>query len=57
MNSDQIKSLVRSILLGLGASLVATGKVSDGDLQSIVGGLLALGSLLWSQFHHSEPKP
>jgi hypothetical protein len=54
MNSDQIKSLVRSVLLGLGASLVASGKLTDGSLQEIVGGILALGSVIWSQIHHKN---
>jgi hypothetical protein len=54
MNSDQIKSFVRSVLLGLGASLVASGKLTDGSLQEIVGGLLSLGSVIWSQLHHKD---
>lgn len=55
MNQNQVLSLVRSILLGLGASLVASGKLTDGSLQEIVGGILALGSVVWSQLHHNEP--
>ncbi len=54
MNPDQLKSLARSILLGLGASLVASGKLTDGSLQEIVGGILAVVSVLWSQLHHKE---
>ncbi len=57
MNTNQIQSLIRSILLGLGASLVASGKLSDGSLQEIVGGILALGSLVWSQLHHANTPP
>jgi len=57
MNINQIQSFVRSILLGLGASLVASGKLTDGSLQEIVGGVIALGSVLWSQFHHSQNPP
>ncbi len=54
MNASQIQSLIRSILLGLGASLVASGKLTDGSLQEIVGGILALASVLWSQLHHGQ---
>lgn len=57
MNSNNVTALIRSILLGLGASMVASGKLSDGSLQEIVGGILALGSVLWSQFHHSNNPP
>jgi hypothetical protein len=54
MNPDQIKSLIRGILLSLGTGLVASGKLTDGSLQEIVGGILAVASVLWSQLHHKE---
>ena len=57
MNSNNITSLIRSILLALGAGLVAQGKLTDGSLQEIVGGILALGSVLWSQLYHSKNPP
>jgi hypothetical protein len=55
MNSNQVLSLVRSILLGAGATLVTKGVVDQTGLEQIVGGLLALASVVWSQFHHSDP--
>lgn len=57
MNPNQVTSLVRSVLLALGAGLVASGKLTDGSLQEIVGGLLAVASVLWSQRHHAAPPP
>lgn len=57
MNQNQITSLARSVLLALGASLVASGKLTDGSLQEIVGGILALGSVIWSQLHHKDAPP
>ena len=57
MNQNQITSLVRSILLGVGASLVASGKLTDASLQEIVGGILALAAVVWSQLHHAENPP
>jgi hypothetical protein len=57
MNTNQVTSLGRSVLLAFGAGLVASGKLTDGSLQEIVGGLLALASVLWSQFHHAGPPP
>ena len=55
MNSNQIQSLIRSVLLAAGAGLVASGKLTDASLQEIVGGLLALGSVVWSQYFHKTP--
>ena len=55
MNSNQIQSLIRSVLLASGAGLVASGKLTDASLQEIVGGLLALGSVVWSQYFHKTP--
>ena len=57
MNQNQVLSLVRSVLLGLGASLVASGKLTDGSLQEIVGGLLAVASVVWSQLQHKSTPP
>jgi hypothetical protein len=54
MNSNQIQSLIRNVLLALGAGLVASGKLSEGSLQEIVGGIIAAGSVLWSQWHHKN---
>lgn len=54
MNPNQIQSFVRSVLLGLGAALVAKGTLSDSQLQEIIGGVLSLASVLWSQFHHKD---
>jgi len=53
MNQNQIMSLLRSVLLAAGAGLVASGKISDGSLQEIIGGILALASVVWSQYHHA----
>lgn len=52
MNINQIAALVRSLLLAVGAVLVTHGKLTDGQLQEIVGAVIALSVVLWSQFYH-----
>jgi hypothetical protein len=57
MNANQIQSLIRAVLLSIGASLVARGTLTDATLQEVVGAVLSLGSIAWSMLHHSAPKP
>lgn len=57
MNQNQILSLIRSVLLGIGATFVTKGTLTDSLLQEIVGSILGLGSLIWSQWHHAKTPP
>lgn len=59
MNSDQAKSLVRSVLLGLGAGagggwLMSQFGIGMEEWQAIVGGLMAVVSVVWSQLFHAK---
>jgi hypothetical protein len=57
MNSEQILSLIRTILKIVGTALVTKGVVSQTELSSsldqlmlIIGSLLALGGTIWSVY-------
>lgn len=55
MNSDQVMSLVRNVLLGGGALLVEHGiNVTTDQWTAIVGGLMAFGAFVWSQVFHAK---
>lgn len=54
MNWDQIYSLIRNVLLGLGATLVSKGILSEETLVAIVGGVVALLSVGLSMVFHSD---
>ena len=54
MNWDQIYSLIRNILLALGAGLVAKGYLSADTLSAIVGGVVGVISVVLSQVFHSD---
>ena len=59
MNTAQIASLVRALLLSSGAVLVKKGVVDDAGLTSTVDSLIGLGlvvvPLIWSHFVHKDP--
>lgn len=50
MNWEMIGGLVRHLLTFGGGFLVTNGTISDGDLQAVVGGVIAIGGVLWSIF-------
>lgn len=52
MNIDQFYSLIRNVLLVLGAGLVAKGTLSADTLSGIVGGVVAVISVVLSQIFH-----
>lgn len=49
MNSDQIQSLIRSLLVSAGAGLVSRGIVSSSGLEEVAGaaGVLAMAAWGW----------
>ena len=61
MNTAQICSLVRALLLSAGAVLVKKGVIDDAGLTSGVDSLIGLGlvlvPLVWSHFVHKGPTP
>jgi hypothetical protein len=50
MNWDVIGGLVRHLLTFGGGFLVTNGTITDGDLQAVVGGVIAIGGVIWSAF-------
>lgn len=54
MNWDQIYSLIRNVLLALGAGMVAKGYLSADTLSAIVGGIVGVVSVVMSQVFHSD---
>ena len=55
MNTDQIMSLARGVLLAAGSFAVTHGYVTSSGLEQTVGSVLALASVVWSQWHHKAP--
>ena len=54
--SSQMFVLMRQVLLALGGGLVTNGVVTDDQLQQIVGGLVALITLLYGQYKARQDK-
>lgn len=54
MNTDQIQSIIRTLLTSGGAYLVTKGIINNGQLQEIIGAILALGSVAWSLWQKRE---
>jgi hypothetical protein len=54
MNSDQILSLLRTILKFLGGYLVSAGFTNPTGMESIVGGVLAVIAAGWSWYTHAS---
>ena len=50
MNWDVIGGLTRHLLTFGGGFLVTNGTISDGELQAVIGGVIAIGGVLWSIF-------
>jgi hypothetical protein len=50
MNWDVIGGLTRHLLTFAGGFLVTNGTISDGELQAVIGGVIAIGGVLWSIF-------
>jgi hypothetical protein len=50
MNWDVVGGLTRHLLTFGGGFLVTNGTITDGDLQAVVGGVIAIGGVLWSVF-------
>lgn len=56
MNSDQVFSAVRSVLLAAGTAITVHGiqVFSTAQWEAVVGGLIALGVVAWSQITHAK---
>ena len=48
LRSETIKSWLRNALIGIGGGLVASGKLSLADLNTVVGGIMVVVSVLLS---------
>lgn len=61
MNTAQILSLVRALLLSAGAVLVKKGVIDDAGLtssvDSLIGLALVVGPVIWSQLVHKNTPP
>lgn len=53
MTSDQILSLLRTILKFLGGYLVSAGWTNPTGMETIVGGILAVVAAAWSWYTHA----
>jgi hypothetical protein len=45
---ETVLGVVRHILTAIGGGLIATGNVTEGDWQAIVGGVIAAIGVVWS---------
>lgn len=55
MNQDQVQGYVRAIGAALGGYFVAQGKISAGDLNTILGAISVVAVIVWSHFSN-KPK-
>lgn len=55
MNSEQIKSLIRTLLTAAGTYTVAKGWLSSELANEAVGAVLTLTSVVWSFKKHATP--
>jgi hypothetical protein len=53
MTQDQIFSILRAILTFGGGLAVSAGYLDNATLATIVGGLMALGGVIWSIIFHA----
>ena len=54
MSKEQILSVVRTILKGVGTVLVTRGYTNDAGLELLVGGLVAGVGVVWSVVAHKK---
>lgn len=54
MNIDQITSLVRTVLVAIGAILVKKGITDSQTWAEVVGALIAAVPIVWSLYHHAD---
>lgn len=50
---EYVLSVVRALLMGAGGGLVASGALDPEQLNTLVGGVLVLVSMVWSYLVHS----
>jgi len=51
MNWEMVGGLVRHVLTFGGGFLVTDGTLTDGDLQAVIAGVIAISGVIWSVFH------
>jgi hypothetical protein len=56
MDSENVQAIIRQVLTALGGGLVASGTMTDGQLQSIVGGIAVAAGLGWSLWNKRQHK-
>ena len=54
MTPDDIQGLVRHLLTTLGGGLVANGYMTNADLQTAIGAVIALAGFAWSLYQKSQ---
>ena len=54
MNKEQIQSLVRSLLVSVGGSLVAKGVITSDQLSNVVGAIMVILPVIWSVWQKRE---
>jgi hypothetical protein len=54
MNSEQVQSLVRTVLSVLGTFLVSKGLVGTADWTTIAGAVVMLAPVAWSMYAHTD---
>lgn len=53
MTQDAVMALARSVLISFGSILAANGYIDSGQAEAIIGGLVVIVGIAWSQWHHS----
>jgi len=50
MNWEMVAGLTRHLMTFGGGFLVTQGSITEGDLQALTGGVIAIGGVLWSAY-------
>lgn len=56
MNSDNIQSIARALLVAAGGWAINNGYVTAAQWQSVVGAILALGAVAWAVYSNHQTR-